>query len=140
MRCEKTSSRVHSVIVTRKSILQAQNPRPSAAAQSLPHFQWIIRKIQGERVPVGKWNFSLSFLLLFINIYGHSCFFFLNNPEVNAVISAPFFQLPGPIIHHLMPCPEKQKFQIYLFIKHQMRMYICFNLVLRRLKKYFHFW
>lgn len=52
VKCEKTSSRVHSVIVARKSILQEQSPRPSAAAQSLPHPQRIIRKIQGESVPL----------------------------------------------------------------------------------------
>jgi hypothetical protein len=39
VKCKKTSSRVHSVIVAGKSILQLNSPRPSAGAQSLPHPQ-----------------------------------------------------------------------------------------------------
>lgn len=59
VKCEKTSSKVHSVTVARKSVLQGQLPRPSAVAQSLPHPQWIIRKTQGEWVLLGEMEFLI---------------------------------------------------------------------------------
>lgn len=54
VKCEKTSSRVHSIIVARKSILQVQR---------LNHFlthKRIIRKIQGEWVPPGEMEFLIG--------------------------------------------------------------------------------
>lgn len=73
VKCEKTSSRVHSVIVARKSILQVQNPRPSGEAQSLPRPQWIISKIQRERGPLGERELLIVLLDYHWHLWAQLC-------------------------------------------------------------------
>lgn len=61
VKCEKTSSRAHSVTVAGKSMQWGQSPRP--AAPSRPQPPWIGRIIHGERLPLEEMEFLLVFSL-----------------------------------------------------------------------------
>lgn len=102
VKCEKTSSKVHSVTVARKSVLQGQLPRPSAVAQSLPHPQWIIRK--NPRRMGSTWG--MEFLIVLpCDYHEHvwtQLFPFWNNPKVDTIRQPLSSVSTGPIIHHVL--------------------------------------
>lgn len=72
----KTASRAHSAIVVEKA-------RARACSKARPHPQQRRRRIKTprEKGSSGKWDFSLSFLFIVINIHGPSCFLSPTNPK-----------------------------------------------------------
>lgn len=137
MKCEKTSSRVHSVIVVRKSILPHRDQRHQPWLNHFLTHSESYEKSKKKGFHLEKWNFSLSFLLIMINIYGHSCFLSPNNPEVNAIILGPFFCLHGDIKPHLTSYPilSSRNFKFVFSLSNKPEsLTLCFCLVLRGLK------